>query len=234
MKWEMFSQVNFLHFHIQGSYVKIFYFPGNNLNPFDLEAAGWVVAQLFIYDLGKSSVDMILSNPKVVQLLNSDQKFDLVLYEIFGMEAFAGLGQHFGCPVIGYTTFGVTTWANYMTGNPNGHSFIPNPFLSHTANMNFYQRFKNKLTSIVESFFVEFTYLPAQRKLYKKFFPNSKSSFDEDIRNVSLILLNDHFSQSSVKHYLPNMIEISGNHVQEPKPLPEVIKNYFFSSKNLI
>lgn len=42
------------------------------------------------------------------------------------------------------------------------------------------------------------------------------------MKNVSIVFMNDHFSQSSVRHYLPNMIEISGVHVHKQQPLPEV------------
>lgn len=42
------------------------------------------------------------------------------------------------------------------------------------------------------------------------------------MRNLSILFMNDHYSQSSVRHYLPNMIEISGVHVHKQKPLPEV------------
>lgn len=61
-----------------------------------------------------------------------------------------------------------------------------------------------------------------QRELYNKYFPNSKSTFDKDLKKVSLILANDHFSHSAIKPYLPNIVEISGIHVEETKSLPKV------------
>jgi len=55
-------------------------------------------------------------------------------------------------------------------------------------------------------------------------FPADKYiSFNEALNNVSLILLNTHFSSGMVRPYVPNMIEVGGIQVKpEASPLPEV------------
>lgn len=48
-------------------------------------------------------------------------------------------------------------------------------------------------------------------------------SFDDSMSNVSLALINIHFSSGTVRPYLPNMIEIGGIQVKpKPSPLPQV------------
>jgi glucuronosyltransferase len=64
--------------------------------------------------------------------------------------------------------------------------------------------------------------------MYKKYFPKSKSTFDKDLRDVSLVFINNHFTTTSPRHLLPNMIDIAGIHVQKQKPLPQVILTMFF------
>jgi glucuronosyltransferase len=57
-------------------------------------------------------------------------------------------------------------------------------------------------------------------------FPSDRyRSYEESLNNISLALLNGHFSTgSALRPYLPNMIEVGGLQVHStPSPLPEVI-----------
>lgn len=48
-------------------------------------------------------------------------------------------------------------------------------------------------------------------------------SYDESLRNVSLSLVNSHFSSGLIRPYVPNLVEIGGIQVKpKPSPLPEV------------
>jgi hypothetical protein len=94
--------------------------------------------------------------------MDSKEKFDAIIYEVFGMDVLVGLGQHFGCPVIAYTTFGQTIWITQINGNPNTQSYVVNPFLSYAGQMTFYQRFKNEMFSIVEQLMLKLIYHPRQ------------------------------------------------------------------------
>ena len=66
--------------------------------------------------------------------------------------------------------------------------------------------------------------------MYKRYFPNSKITFDEQMKNISLVFINQHFTSSSIKPFLANIIEIGGIHVQEKKPLPKNIQEYLDSA----
>lgn len=65
----------------------------------------------------------------------------------------------------------------------------------------------------------------------RKFFPEDKySTYDQMKQNVSLILLNTHFSSNGPRSYLPNVIEIGGIQIKsKPLPLPKVRKLLFLS-----
>lgn len=56
-------------------------------------------------------------------------------------------------------------------------------------------------------------------------FPAGKfPPYETAIRNISLILANDHFSQGMLRPNLPNVIEVGGLQVKtKPYPLPQVI-----------
>lgn len=111
---------------------------------------GPVMQTFGLYMFTKAITEVTLSDEKVQKLLHSNEKFDLVIFEVFGLDALVGFGQHFNCPVIGYTTFGATKWHHMIMKNPEQLSYVPDPFSSFTANMNFQERFYNALFGIGE------------------------------------------------------------------------------------
>lgn len=52
------------------------------------------------------------------------------------------------------------------------------------------------------------------------------------MKNVSLVLVNHHFSTSSIRPFVANMIEVGGIHVEPVKPLPEDIQQFLDSATN--
>ncbi|KAG5672609.1 hypothetical protein PVAND_002724 [Polypedilum vanderplanki] len=140
------------------------------------------------------------------------------------------LGIHFDCPVIGVTTFGVSFWTNFITRTPYPTSYVPNLFTSYSDNMSFSQRFFNTFIWISEEFLWHYLHYPKQVELYKKFFPQNKPELIEAIKNVALILNNNHFSTSTIKPSVPNVIDIGGICVQPAKELPKEFQEFLDSA----
>ncbi|KAM7343503.1 UDP-glucosyltransferase 2-like isoform 2-T2 [Cochliomyia hominivorax] len=70
-----------------------------------------------------------------------------------------------------------------------------------------------------------YKYFPVQKQIYQYYYPNAQLTFEEAQKNFSLVLLNDHFTLSTPRPYVPNMIEVAGlNIVTKPDPLPEELK----------
>lgn len=69
-----------------------------------------------------------------------------------------------------------------------------------------------------------------QRDIYDIHFEHTGTTLDESMRDVSLTLLFSHFSTSSIRPILQNMIEIGGIHVESPKQLPQDIQEFLDSS----
>lgn len=69
-------------------------------------------------------------------------------------------------------------------------------------------------------------------KLYQNFFPNAPPLIDV-IKNVSLILNNNHFTTTSIKPSMPNVIDIGGIYVEpKAKALPEKFREFLDSAHN--
>ncbi|XP_039443467.1 UDP-glycosyltransferase UGT5-like [Culex pipiens pallens] len=168
----------------------------------------------------------VLQHPNVVELLKSDEKFDLVIAETFLTESLYGFAQHFDAPLITYSTFGNSMWTNDLVGTPAPPSHVAHFLLSFADQMSFWERLGNVAATIVDRLAFELYYLPVQKQMYKEGFPNAKISFEEQMQNVSLVFLNQHFSVSSPRPYAPNMIEVGGIQVEKPKALPEDLQKY--------
>jgi glucuronosyltransferase len=70
-------------------------------------------------------------------------------------------------------------------------------------------------------------------RFYSDNFPQDRyRSYEDSLRNVSLVLLNTHFSSTRPRPYVPNMIEVGGLQVKpEPSPLPDDLKKFLDDAK---
>lgn len=175
--------------------------------------------------IGPSLSEVILTHPKVKTLMNSNEHFDVVIVECFVSDVLYGFAQHFNAPLIVFSPFGASMWANDLVGTPYPYSQIPHTFLSYTDRMTFTERLVNTFVWNVDRFYYRNVFLPRQEEMYKQYFPNARETLPNVMKNVSLAFLNQHFSLSFPHPYAPNMIEIGGIQMDEPKALPEVIKH---------
>ncbi|XP_070498432.1 UDP-glycosyltransferase UGT5-like [Chironomus tepperi] len=117
-----------------------------------------------------------------------------------------------------------------MTSNLSPSSYVVTPILPLAGKLNFAGRFWNTLYIQIENLLYYSYHKPSQRKLYNKYFPNAKRSYDEMINGVPLIFLSSHNSVTGGRPYLPNMIEIGGIHIPKKKELPKDIQEFLDSA----
>ncbi|XP_058831916.1 UDP-glycosyltransferase UGT5-like isoform X2 [Topomyia yanbarensis] len=190
-----------------------------------------VLYQLYT-EIGPGLSEVILTHPKVKDLMKSNESFDAVIVECFVSEALYGFAQHFNAPLIVFSPFGASMWANDLVGTPYPFSQIPHTFLSYTDRMSFGERFVNALLWNVDRLYYRNVFLPRQEAMYKRNFPNATLSLHQVMKNTSLVLLNQHFSLSFPHPYAPNMIEVGGIQISEPTKLPEDIQKFIDNSKH--
>uniref|UniRef100_A0A182M8S5 UDP-glucuronosyltransferase n=1 Tax=Anopheles culicifacies TaxID=139723 RepID=A0A182M8S5_9DIPT len=183
---------------------------------------------------GQMLANYTLVHPNVKKLIASDEKFDLVIMESFLNDAHLGFVHHFKAPCVAFSTFGASRWTNDMVGTPSPISYVPHPFLSFTDRMSFVQRIGNMLMTIMDSVLGHILDFPVQSAMYEAAFPDPKPPLEHLRRHaVSLVLLNNHFSLSYPRPYVPNMIEVGGMHVnRKPNPLPEDIQKLLDNATN--
>lgn len=182
-----------------------------------------------LYNVVNFFSNTTLTSPEVKELLRSDQKFDLIILEIFLDDALLGFAEHFKCPVVGMTTHGTLEWINTLVGNPQPLSYVPHVHIGFSNPMDFWQRLTNVLFTILDNYLITHHLYPAQEEIFRAAFPNATRSLSELRKDaVSLVLVNNHFSLSYPRPYVPNMIEIGGFHVKRKvNQLPEVCEAFF-------
>lgn len=192
-----------------------------------------------VRDMGNNTINM----PEV-QAMMKNEKFDLVIIGFFMNKHLLGLAEHFKCPSIMISSIGPMSLTNKIFGNPAAVSGTKHMTLQ-SQDMNFVGRVKNFLMHIPEVFMIKYMD-HIQKKLYEwvvetfggnsdwnflkyfsENFPADKyMSFSNAVKNLSLVLVNSHFSQGNVRPNVPAIIEIGGIQVKStPSPLPQVRLN---------
>ncbi|XP_065077837.1 UDP-glycosyltransferase UGT5-like [Ochlerotatus camptorhynchus] len=185
-----------------------------------------------IYDFGHRVTNSTLTDPAVVALINSNEKFDLIVLEIFMNDAMIGFCHLFKAPCIGMSTFGASKWTTDLVGSPSPPSYVPNTFLGFSDRMTFKERMINTLTSGTDIIVEHILDKPAQTEMYMKAFPDPKPPLDQLKKTaISLVLLNNHFSFNYPRPYVTGMIEVGGMHINRvPNPLPADIQSFMDSA----
>ncbi|KAK9870193.1 hypothetical protein WA026_006277, partial [Henosepilachna vigintioctopunctata] len=95
--------------------------------------------------------------------------------------------------------------------------YVPNMMFGGVSSSTFFGRLYTVTANIAMQLFTEVFINPAESENIQK--------------NVSLVLLNSHFSIEPPRPLVPNAIQIGGFHVDQTKQLPQEIKDYLDSAQ---
>ncbi|XP_055609692.1 UDP-glucosyltransferase 2-like [Uranotaenia lowii] len=167
-----------------------------------------------------------INHPKMEEIKR--EQFDLVIAGVFVADYILGFGPHFDAPTVVLWSAGLTKITADLVGNPRALSAVPHIMLGTSqTGMGFVDRLKNFLIGAAENAFSAFS-VYQQRKYYDYNFPANRYPAYEDVRkNVSLLLLNTHFSHAGPRPYIQNVVEVGGLQIKtKPGQLPEDIKQW--------
>uniref|UniRef100_T1H5D9 UDP-glucuronosyltransferase n=1 Tax=Megaselia scalaris TaxID=36166 RepID=T1H5D9_MEGSC len=209
------------------------YFEEFKKDTVNLRNAGILQTISDFYNFGVNITRLTLENEGVQELLNSNETFDLLICEMMLDEAYLGFAHRFKTPIVATSSFGSNQWTNDLVGTPSPLSYVPNTFLSFPSRMTLLQRIGNLALTHFDRIYFDFFYFHKQSAVYDEIFSNPKPSLEELYKNVSLVLLNTHFSLASPLPYVPNMIEVGGLQVNtETKDLPLEMKLFVQSAEH--
>ncbi|XP_063235246.1 UDP-glucosyltransferase 2-like [Bacillus rossius redtenbacheri] len=173
-----------------------------------------------------------LSHPNARALLRSDQKFDLVITEVFGSECAAGFAHRFDAPLVSIVSCVAFPWTHGRLGNPDHPAYVPSYTLPYTDRMTFWQRVVNALYHV----FFEvgnhvFNDAPTH-SLLKELFGADVPTVGEIHKRTSLVLVNSHFSVNGPRPAVPGFVEVAGLHIQPPGELPQDLQTFLDESEH--
>lgn len=170
---------------------------------------------------------MTVSKPSVMKLIHSEGlHFDLVLFENFFHECFVAIGHKFNAPVVQLFPSIPNAGIAQFHGNPYAGSYIPDVNSGFSDEMIFIERLINTAISFIHTALNSLYYLPAQSAIMDKYFNytgwKTRPSIKSMLKNVSLTLLNTHFSLGTSRPFVPSYIDVAGMHLKPASTLPKV------------
>ncbi|KAH8375032.1 hypothetical protein KR200_011642 [Drosophila serrata] len=156
-------------------------------------------------------------------------QFDLIIIDLWRMDALYGLAAYFKAPIIGIASYGIDWKIHELVGNISPMSYLQSP------SINFYnlKTFSGRLAHFVERSISwvnwRWRYKEKHEALYRKYFPKiaDKKTLSEITRNFALVLVNQHFTLSQPRPLAPNVIEVGGMHINhQPKPLSQDLEDF--------
>lgn len=179
---------------------------------------------LYLAKLGINSCkNAFQSNELLTFLKKNDAHFDLIITEFFNSDCLLGFVHKYKAPLIGMSSNTIMPWMHMRFGNVEHPAYVPNNFLDHTDRMSFMQRVESTIMNV----FVKFVYyylidIPTY-DIVKPYFGDDLPLLSDIAMNSTLFLTNTHFSLFSPRPLVPSVIEVSGLHIGDVKPLPKVL-----------
>nr|CAD7394427.1 unnamed protein product [Timema cristinae] len=187
----------------------------------------------FIWTVTRGWCEAVKKHPNAQKLLNSNQKYDLLIMESFGSECFIGLADTLKTPLVTIVTSAAMPWTSQRIGNPDNPAYVPNFFIPYGNKMSFIERFWNTLYYIVINISNHYYNEIPTNELSKRYFGNDVAPiWNIAEKNTSMILVNSHFSINGARPAVPGFIEVGGLHIHEPNSLPKDLQKFLDASEH--
>lgn len=182
------------------------------------------------------------SSKNLQTFLNIKRNFDVIVIESFNSDCFLGLVHKFPAPVVGISSCTIMNWYNKRFGNPAHPAYIPNNLMWYSDQLTFFERVGNTLISIAHQFAYDYVIVKNDEHVVREYLGRKTPPLSTIGWNMSLLLVNTHFTYNLPRPLVPNVIEIGGIHIDNRKQLPKVsffnliikIKLNFYRRKHVL
>lgn len=165
-----------------------------------------------------------LNSEGVRNFLHTKPKIDVIIVEMFNSDCFLSFSDKLSAPVVGVSSSPIFYWYQNRFGNPSHTGYIPNNLLTYSDRMTFFERVGNTLVSLVHQFVYDFIIVRTDERIVSESFGENTLPLSRISQNMSLMLVNTHFTNNFPKPLVPNIIEVGGIHIGKKKPLPKVCR----------
>ena len=178
---------------------------------------------------------LMANEPRTKDLIHfkNDEKFDLILIELYHFDTYFALSARFNAPIIGISFQTLNPIYNWILKNPWSFANVPHLYSPFSDRMNFFQRLINAAFGCFTIIFYNLISLPSYQRQIESLAKSANvtlPSIENVTENLSLILVESHFSAGYVRPTLPNVIDVAGIHIAAKKKLPQVCNIIKFCS----
>nr|CAD7412602.1 unnamed protein product [Timema poppensis] len=211
---------NYTDISLEGSFSELR--PTETFSLKDFENHGVVRETLYLGKLGRETCEQVLSLDVTQRLIRSDERFDLVIYELFNTDCFLGFVDKFQAPSIAVSSSVLMPWGCDRVGNPDNPAFVSYGVGHYGDRMVFAERLVNAVHLVMYKVMYYLFYEVPGDRIARKYFKDSLPPLVELAHRTSLVLVNTHFSLNRPRPLVPNIVEVGGIHLRKREKLPQV------------
>lgn len=171
-----------------------------------------LVPELFLIafaDTMNEICDMYLSHPEVLKIIQDKEEFDLFVVEFGVSSCFYPFARQSKNNFIGIFSMSQMTVVHSNIGNPATASYLPDALLGELGQLGFWKRLRMTVFQAVQ-WMVYRRLMVEHTAIARKYFGDDLPPTVVYERNVSAVLLNDHFTITFPRPLVPNLINIGG------------------------
>lgn len=197
--------------------------PGATLSSFgDLSVAR--INAVFC-DIGLQVTEYAFEHPEGRKLIESTEKFDLIIHEaLFLNEAVVGLQHRFQAPGVMMIPLADNAWINHMSGLDDNPSYMIDFKTDLTDRLTFFERLINVYTLAATLFISHYKLGRMQEMMDRRLNYTgweTRPSIKELLGDIALVLMNSHHSVGYNYPRAPHVKDIGGMNIRPLKPLPK-------------
>lgn len=160
--------------------------------------------------------------PPLKALMNSTEKYDLLITESFVSDVMQLFANKFGVPTVTCISNMLLPWLSDRMGNPANPSYIPHILSGYVSTMTFTQRFQNAFLYVVSIVGHNKMILENEEKIVEHYLGSAAPSLFNIVRNTSIMFINAHYSLNPIIPLVSAVVPIGGIHIKQPGPLSKV------------
>lgn len=169
-----------------------------------------------------ANYESTLQQDSMQRLLNSDEKFDLIITSVFASRMYLGLVENYNVPVV-YLSSNIMFANNAINlGDYVNPAFVSSRLGGQSWKMGFIQSLDHFINVVVSVVWFEVNDKWFVQPVAEKYFKLNGKSLKEIESRVSLVLVNSHFTYSGSRPVAPNVIEVGGINLIPEQKLPVV------------
>ncbi|CAL8107627.1 unnamed protein product [Orchesella dallaii] len=175
--------------------------------------------------------DMMYRNEEIKHLMETGT-FDLIIVNAFMNHFVLGIVHKLQVPHMYVITVPAMNVQVEKFGLYLPPSFVPCSFAAFSDRMNFKERVLNFIAEYFMLINTKVRWVPYLSKMYQDHLGSDVPDVDEIDKNVTLLLMNSHFSLTYPRPLMPDVVEVGGLHTRPSKPLPNDLENFLSEGKD--